>query len=151
LHNIAELYRKFKEEIAWFANSEKPAFSPVYAKILRKKISGHHFYPILPIIKVRKIDSPFLSGEFCRLREKGSGHLSCYIYIRTGLKIPFLEYVSKPFVAVLMQISAGSTRTFEVKTDLMPEKSEKRRHALYLRYMVAVGESARILRLSSIL
>ena len=52
-------------------------------------------------------------------------------------------------MAVFMQISAGSTRAFEVKTDLMPEKSEKRRYALYLRYMVVLGESARILRLSS--
>ena len=83
--------------------------------------------------------------------EKRRGHLSCFINIRTGLKIPFLEHVSKPFVAVFMQISAGSTRAFEVKTDLMPEKSEKWRHALYLRYMVVLGESARILRLSSIL
>ena len=75
----------------------------------------------------------------------------CFIPIRTGLKIPFLEYVSKLFVAVLMQISAGSTRAFEVKAAFKHAKSEKRRHALYLRYMVVVGESARILRLSSIL
>ena len=75
----------------------------------------------------------------------------CFIPIRTGLKIPFLEYVSKLFVAVLMQISAGSTRAFEVKAAFKHAKSEKRRHALYLRYMVVLGESARILRLSSIL
>ena len=50
-----------------------------------------------------------------------------------------------------MQISAGSTRTFEVKAAFKHAKSEKRRLALYLRHMVAVGESARILRLSSIL
>ena len=50
-----------------------------------------------------------------------------------------------------MQNSACSTRTFEVKAAFKHAKSEKRRHALYLRYMVVVGESARILRLSSIL
>ena len=67
------------------------------------------------------------------------------------LKIPVLEYISKPFVAVLMQISACSTHAFEVKSAFKHAKSEKRRHALYSRHMVAVGESARILRLSSIL
>ena len=144
MHNF---FRKKSRTIVWVSTK---TWLPIYAKKPRKKFSGRHFCPVFPSIKVRKSDSPFLTGEFCRLREKGSGHLSCFIYIRTGLKIPFLEYVSKPFVAVLMQISAGSTRAFEVKTDLMPEKSEKRRLALYLRYMVVLGESARILRLSSI-
>ena len=124
---------------------------PTYAKKLRRKISGHRFYPVFPRINAGESDSPFLSGELCRKWEKTRGQLLCFIQIRPGLKIPFLEYVSKPFVAVFMQISAGSTRAFEVKTDLMSEKSEKRRHALYLRYMVVLGESARILHLSSIL
>ena len=141
----------FTSRVSCIPNTENHAVFPIYAKIHRRKFSGHHFCPVFLRINARKSNSPFLNGEFCRLREKGSGHLSCFIYIRTGLKIPFLEYVSKPFVAVFMQISAGSTRAFEVKTDLMSEKSEKRRHALYLRYMVVLGESARILRLSSIL
>ena len=50
-----------------------------------------------------------------------------------------------------MQISACSSHTFEVKAAFKHAKSEKRRLALYLRYMVVLGESARILRLSSIL
>ena len=50
-----------------------------------------------------------------------------------------------------MQISAGSSHTFEVKPDLESGNGEKWRIALYLRHMVVVGESARILRLSSIL
>ena len=50
-----------------------------------------------------------------------------------------------------MQISAGSSHSFEVKSDLESGNGEKRRLALYLRYMVVLGESARILRLSSIL
>ena len=48
-----------------------------------------------------------------------------------------------------MQISAGSSHAFEVKAAFKHAKSEKRRLALYLRYMVVLGESARILRLSS--
>jgi hypothetical protein len=52
-------------------------------------------------------------------------------------------------MAVFMQNSAGSTRAFEVKAAFKHAKSEKRRLALYLRYMVVLGESARILRLSS--
>ena len=116
-----------------------------------KKFSRHRFYSVFCRINAEKCHSPFLSGDFCRKREKTRGHLLCFIYIRTGLKIPFLEHVSKPFVAVFMQISAGSTRAFEVKAAFKHAKSEKRRHALYLRHMVVLGESARILRLSSIL
>ena len=124
---------------------------PVYAKKLRRKISRFCFFLVLPSINARKSDSPFLSREFCRKREKTRGHLSCFIPIRTGLKIPVLEYISNPFMAVFMQNSACSTRTFEVKAAFKHAKSEKRRLALYLRYMVVLGESARILRLSSIL
>ena len=124
---------------------------PVYAKKLRRKISRFCFFLVLPSINARKDDSPFLDVELCRKWEKTRGHLLCFIQIRTGLKIPFLEHVSKPFVAVFMQISASSTRAFEVKAAFKHAKREKRRHALYPRHMVAVGESARILRLSSIL
>ena len=48
-----------------------------------------------------------------------------------------------------MQISACSTLAFEVKSAFKHAKREKRRHALYFRYMVVLIESARILRLSS--
>ena len=50
-----------------------------------------------------------------------------------------------------MQISAGSTHAFEVKSDLKTGEGEKWRIALYLRHMVVVVKSERILRLSSIL
>ena len=48
-----------------------------------------------------------------------------------------------------MQISAGSSPAFEVKSDLKSGEGEKWRIALYLRHMVVVVKSARILRLSS--
>ena len=50
-----------------------------------------------------------------------------------------------------MQISAGSSHAFEVKSDFKHAKGEKWRIALYLRHMVVVVKSARTLRLSSIL
>ena len=48
-----------------------------------------------------------------------------------------------------MQVSAGSSHAFEVKSDLKSGEGEKWRIALYFRYMVVLIESARILRLSS--
>ena len=137
-----------------FANlrfNESSGHSRVYYKKLRKKFSGHRIYPVFPRIKARKIHSPFLSREFCRKREKMRGHLLCFIPIRTMFKIRGWEHVSKPFEGVLTQISACSSGTFEVKSDFKHAKGEKWRIALYLRHMVVVVKSARILRLSSIL
>ena len=48
-----------------------------------------------------------------------------------------------------MQISAGSSHAFEVKSDLKSGEGEKWRIALYLRHMVVVVKSARMLHLSS--
>ena len=126
-----------------------PAIAAFITRNSEKSFPVTIFIPFCVRINDRKSHSQFLNGELCRKWEKTRGHLLLPLRIRTGLKIRGWEHVSKPFAAVLMQISAYSSPAFEVKSVVSSDQIEKMRNALYSRYMVVVVKSARILRLSS--